>query len=434
MFNKPISELTLADIESLVENGVPESRILDYKLKLPGKSDSDRKEFLGDVTSFANTLGGYIIYGIKEEKGIAVGVEGFETDNIDDDMLRLENLIRDGIEPRIIGYKINYLKLDNGKYILILQIPKSILAPHWVSFKKSYKFYIRNTSGKSYMSLDQLRLAFSESAEISKKFAEFRAERIANVYSEELSIGNLFLDRNQLCLLLHIVPLDSLTMEGFRKRIDIENCSNLSSKLRPIFSDGWDHRYSVEGYYTFSRERDSNKIYSYTCLFYNGVIEAFGMLFADREGKYLIIQGKSLESYVLRSVYRYLSVMFELNINSPLIIALTLLNSKGLKIVFPFGYTRDTYPSSLDTVILPELLVENSSEIPYLKIPKVESALYEYEKLPTYQNAFNKLAQALRPILDSSWNMCGVPRSPFFDNQNNWKLARETADLYLKGW
>ena len=57
MHNKPIETLTSADIDALVGNGRAESTRLDYKLTLPRGTDDDKKEFLADVSAFANTLG-----------------------------------------------------------------------------------------------------------------------------------------------------------------------------------------------------------------------------------------------------------------------------------------------------------------------------------------------------------------------------------------
>jgi predicted HTH transcriptional regulator len=57
-------------IKSLFENKIIESRMIEYKKKLPGNSDGDKKEFLADISSFANSVGGTIFYGIKEKAGI----------------------------------------------------------------------------------------------------------------------------------------------------------------------------------------------------------------------------------------------------------------------------------------------------------------------------------------------------------------------------
>ena len=45
-----------------------ESRYLDYKERLPGDSDEDKRELLADVTAFANTAGGDLLYGVRERR------------------------------------------------------------------------------------------------------------------------------------------------------------------------------------------------------------------------------------------------------------------------------------------------------------------------------------------------------------------------------
>jgi hypothetical protein len=56
--DKPLDEIGLEDLQRLLTNGVAESRSLEYKQVLPTGTDSDRKEFLVDVSSFANAIGG----------------------------------------------------------------------------------------------------------------------------------------------------------------------------------------------------------------------------------------------------------------------------------------------------------------------------------------------------------------------------------------
>ena len=60
MRSTPLETVTSADIDALVTNGRSESTQLDYKLTLPRGTDDDKKEFLADVSAFANTLGGDI--------------------------------------------------------------------------------------------------------------------------------------------------------------------------------------------------------------------------------------------------------------------------------------------------------------------------------------------------------------------------------------
>src|SRR6266511_1348956 len=64
----PLGQVNAALLESLRENAVAESRQLDYKERLPGERDDDKRELLGDVTALANTAGGDLIYGVRERR------------------------------------------------------------------------------------------------------------------------------------------------------------------------------------------------------------------------------------------------------------------------------------------------------------------------------------------------------------------------------
>ena len=64
---KNINEYTVEDVQSLIENKVPESKILDYKRELQF-DEKAKVEFIYDVSSFYNTEGGCIVVGLDEEK------------------------------------------------------------------------------------------------------------------------------------------------------------------------------------------------------------------------------------------------------------------------------------------------------------------------------------------------------------------------------
>ena len=102
--------ITKVDIESLVSAKVSESRTLDYKQQLPDSDPDKKREFLYDVSSFANAAGGDMVFGIADEMdadgkstGLPASVEGVNLPNVSDAIARLENLIRDWIMPRISG-------------------------------------------------------------------------------------------------------------------------------------------------------------------------------------------------------------------------------------------------------------------------------------------------------------------------------------------
>ncbi len=68
LFNKPLAEIEENDLQELIDTAVRESKDLDYKESLSVELPSEKKEFLSDVSSFANAIGGYLIYGVKENK------------------------------------------------------------------------------------------------------------------------------------------------------------------------------------------------------------------------------------------------------------------------------------------------------------------------------------------------------------------------------
>lgn len=120
--SKLLKDVTAEDIIYLKNNQIQESINLEYKKELPGNSDSDKKEFLADVSSFANTIGGTIIYGIEEEKdehgrnrGIPKEIVGLGTVNFDQEKQRLENIIRDNLDPKLTNLLIRNVEVDKSK-------------------------------------------------------------------------------------------------------------------------------------------------------------------------------------------------------------------------------------------------------------------------------------------------------------------------------
>ena len=103
--NIDLQRVSQADLEALREDEVSEGIQIDYKRDLYGPTGDDKREFLKDVSSFANTAGGDIIIGMDAKDGLPtnlIGVEGA----LDADMQRLESLLRDRIEPRIVGVRM----------------------------------------------------------------------------------------------------------------------------------------------------------------------------------------------------------------------------------------------------------------------------------------------------------------------------------------
>ena len=88
---------TLEDVERMVQGQVQESIHLDYKAS--GAADPTKPVEIGkDISSFANSDGGVLVYGVKEEKGIPLGIdEGIDPAHCSKE--RLEDIITSHITP-----------------------------------------------------------------------------------------------------------------------------------------------------------------------------------------------------------------------------------------------------------------------------------------------------------------------------------------------
>jgi len=66
----PLDKISEADVQRLIRLGVAESPYMDYNRESYCDGGEDRSEFLADVSSFANTLGGDLVIGVAEANGV----------------------------------------------------------------------------------------------------------------------------------------------------------------------------------------------------------------------------------------------------------------------------------------------------------------------------------------------------------------------------
>jgi hypothetical protein len=161
MIQKPLASINSADLENLITQEVPEGKSIEYKLQLPDvKPSSNRKEFLADISSFANCIGGDLLYGIKEDKGLPTDLVGLDIPDPDALRLQLEQIVQAGIVPRISGIAFLFIPLQNGKCILLVRMLRSWIAPHVVWLEAQSKFFSRNSAGKYQMDYEEIRSSF----------------------------------------------------------------------------------------------------------------------------------------------------------------------------------------------------------------------------------------------------------------------------------
>jgi predicted HTH transcriptional regulator len=66
LFEKLFDEISETDILDLIKTKTIEQKTLEYKESLPDSTEKSKDKFLSTVAAFANSSGGLIIYGLRE--------------------------------------------------------------------------------------------------------------------------------------------------------------------------------------------------------------------------------------------------------------------------------------------------------------------------------------------------------------------------------
>ncbi len=266
MISKRLEEIGEPDLDHLLANGVTEGKTIDYKKALPGNSDSDKKEFLADVSSFANTTGGDLLFGIDEEQGAPIGIPGLVLPDPDLEMRRLDSIIGDGLEPRI-RFATHVVQRGGKPPVLIVRTERSWIGPHRVVFKGHDKFYARNSAGKYPMDVSELRSAFTLASSVTERVRQFRDDRIAKLRNNKTPVN---LSTGASRTILHCIPLESFSRTV---HYDVLKYSQQPTKFPPIIEgSGWGTRINLDGFVTYGAPENGSM--SYTQLFRDGTIEA----------------------------------------------------------------------------------------------------------------------------------------------------------------
>jgi len=244
MINKHLDKIDISDLKQLQSNAVSEGKTIEYKKLLPTNSYADRKEFLADISSFSNASGGDLIFGILEENGSPKSIDGLEIENVDEEIRKYENIIRDGIEPRII-FATRAVNVSGKKNIFIFRVNKSWVGPHRVIYEGHDKFYSRNSAGKYALDTNELKSAFNLSQTLTEQINKFKTERITQLISDNLPLP--FYDGGK--IVLHLIPLESFSPNY---RIDLNPIINEPAKLKSIYASGWSYRINLEGVLSYS--------------------------------------------------------------------------------------------------------------------------------------------------------------------------------------
>lgn len=405
MLDRPIGNIEKSDIEDLVSSGRVEDRRIEYKRDLPGGADADKKEFLADVSAFANAQGGDILYGIIEDRGVPTAATGVKCDDFDGIKLRLQNILESNLNPRLPSYSIARVDGFVDGPVVIIRVESSWRAPHMVTANGTRRFYVRRDGQKAEMDVTDLRTAFVGSEAVAERVRAFRDDRVTRILGGRSPMALAPLPTT----VLHILPVGAAFLNA---DLDPRRCTDVWRKLN-VDGDHLEFVYSpnarpnLDGLLVTSpnyEERFSSSP-TYTQVFRNGGVEftAGHVDYRDMTNSLKpvpYLHGEGIEMFVIdmcRNVREFREAM---GLGGPVILMLSLVRVAQLPLAkgdparaMLIGKRR----FDRDVVLLPELVLES----------------------------FEHLPEQVRPVLDAMWQSAGYMQSDSYDSAGKYVRPRE---------
>lgn len=392
-----LSHIRFEDVDEthlrrLLAAGSAESRDIEYKLQPYTDSENDKAECLADVSSFANTAGGDILIGVDAKKGVPVGLAPL-VDSADSEILRIEDLVRSSLQPRV-ALRCRAIPIVEGGHVLLLRIPRSYNPPHRLvrNGKGQNRFYARHSAGKYEPNVDELRALFTLAPTLAERIRDFRVERIAKIAA---GLAPTTLQAPD-AIVLHIVPLSAF---GLGASISLAQVNETPHAFPPFGSRAPAYRLiNFDGALSLSNADGPAKAQrAYVQVFRSGIVESVYAGFANRQAQpgYPMIKVPTIEGTILTNGLRYLQSLVALGVEPPFAIVLSLVNVKAITVAYAHSGWPDT------------------DEIVAIDRDQLHFGEVVLESLPVSNQAF---AAAIRPIFEQLAHTAGLAASPSFDD------------------
>jgi len=175
ILRKPLSAISVADLDALIKSAARETGELEFKGALPfvptkGQSavsdrwiekgdrigDYARDQVLAEIVAFANADGGTLVLGLHETKDEPRRAERLEAlPKCEDLAKRFLDATEDVVEPRLPSISVRaLLASDNGSGYVLMRVGKSLAGPHRLTTTR--EFYVRRGERSARMTVREI--------------------------------------------------------------------------------------------------------------------------------------------------------------------------------------------------------------------------------------------------------------------------------------
>lgn len=386
MLPSKLDDVTLADLQQLVTDALPESKVIEYKKAFyvlnhadPDEKRKQHEELLKDVSCFANSIGGDVIIGVEAKDGVPTDVCGFTHPNPDGLKLQLTEILQQHLEPRISA-SMAVVPHSTGRIVLVIRVHQSTIAPHRVVYQKQPgQFWARSDANAYRMDVSEIRRAFAGSKSLADEITKYRNDRISAIESSHTPVPLA----KAPTIACHLIPTES-----FSSAVDhsISEIATQFHDLHPLRASR--AVYSVpklDGYVTCDNPAVP-PVAGYVQVFRNGVIEvvnAYDNVFhdvRDSEKKHPAFSTYQ-EFELIQRLPSYIKALTNLGTQPPLWFYMSLLGFRGVRV---FGDHNPGLPFDRDRIDLPKVEIKALQGLDF--------------------------ATVLKPVFDALWNAAGHER------------------------
>lgn len=383
----PLNQITEQNVLDLIEAKAAETHVIEYKRDTYGNAHKDYSEFLADVSSLANTSGGDLIIGIDAPNGIPDRPTPF-SNNFDDEILRLENIARGGLQPRI---SLSSRAIPTrGGHFLILRVARSYNPPHRIIRENSNRFWARSSAGKYEPNVDELRNLFMLAPRIADRTRDFRIGRLARIAVGDAPVTLMYPD----ALVLHVVPFSAFDRDPDLPMAELQRNYTAFCPMGSRSSTAI--KINFDGLLTMSNgDRSTGVERAYVQLFRGGIVEGVDSLYVRASGEPLIPVSDTDRKIVSNSI-RFMQDLSEIRVEPPYAVLVSFLTAEQGQFNFaPVG--ESAWYNFMGS--------------------HTDRGQYDFKEVifDTVPADFSACAALMKPTLDQVAHAGGVPASPSFD-------------------
>lgn len=153
---RSLYDLSIDDFISLINKRVPEGPNIEYKETAYSGRSQDIREMLRDISALANSEGGYLIMGIKEDNR-SRAIELTPITNPQEKKQAIHQACLDCIQDRIQGLEIQAFETGENQGLIVVHVPSSEYRPHMMIRDHSTDLFKRYGTDKRPMLISEIR-------------------------------------------------------------------------------------------------------------------------------------------------------------------------------------------------------------------------------------------------------------------------------------